>query len=123
VSKVKPVKGEKKKEEVEKKEEPVVKPITPDERKRTLIEGIKKTVFPSFIGAAFALLFFLRFGAATEISWFLVVILVVFGSYYIQRFAYPPLGVRVKEFETKDWLYVEFLTVIFLLVFWVLLLN
>jgi len=33
------------------------------------------------------------------------------------------LGVKVDEFETKDWFYVEFMTIIFMLVSWTLLLN
>lgn len=115
----------KEKAEKEKKTEtePVVKSITPDERKRILIEGIKKTVLPAFISAAFAIAFFMKFGAAKEVSWFSVLLLVALLSYYIQRFLYPLVGVRVKEFETKDWLYVEFLIIIYLLVFWTLLLN
>jgi hypothetical protein len=48
---------------------------------------------------------------------------VVLVSYYIQKLAYPMLGVKVDEFETKDWFYVEFMTIIFLLVSWTLLLN
>ncbi len=115
------------KERIEKKEkkeaEPIVKKITPDEKQRMLIEGIKKTVVPAFIGAFFALLFFLKFGNASQISWFPVILLVVLVSYYIQRILYPQLGVRVNEFEMKDWIYVEFLIVIYLLVFWTLLLN
>lgn len=109
------------KEKEAKKEEPKI--ITPDERKRILIEGIKKTVLPAFISAAFALIFFSRFKDAVDISWFSVLLLVALLSYYIQRFLYPLIGVRVKEFETKDWLYVEFLIIIYLLVFWTLLLN
>lgn len=108
----------------EKKEaEPVVKVLTPGERKRLLIEGIKKTAFPAFIGAFFALVLFLKFYDAKEVHWFSVLLLVVLVSYYIQKLAYPKLGVRVDEFETKDWLYVEFMTIIFLLVSWTLLLN
>ncbi len=115
----------KEKAEKEKKTEaePVVKSITPDERKRILIEGIKKTVLPAFISVAFAIAFFMKFGYAKEVSWFSVLLLVALLSYYIQRFLYPLVGVRVKEFETKDWLYVEFLIIIYLLVFWTLLLN
>lgn len=109
------------KEKEAKKEEPKI--ITPDERKRILIEGIKKTVLPAFISAAFALAFFLKFGDAVGVSWFSILLLVVLLSYYIQRAIYPLLGVRVKEFETKDWLYVEFLTIIYLLVIWTLLIN
>ena len=109
------------KEKEAKKEEPKI--ITLDERKRILIEGIKKTVLPAFISAAFALAFFLKFGDAVGVSWFSILLLVVLLSYYIQRAIYPLLGVRVKEFETKDWLYVEFLTIIYLLVIWTLLIN
>lgn len=109
--------------EKEKKSEPEPKTITPDERRRILIEGIKKTVLPAFISAAFALMFFVKFGDAKDVPWFSILLLVVLLSYYIQRFLYPLIGVRVKEFETKDWLYVEFLIIIYLLVFWTLLLN
>ncbi|MCZ7393328.1 MAG: hypothetical protein ABOK23_01635 [Candidatus Methanoperedens sp.] len=105
------------------KTEPEPKTQTPDERKRLLIEGIKKTVLPAFISAAFALLFFLKFRDASGISWVSIILLVVLLSYYIQRLLYPLIGVRVKEFEAKDWLYVEFLIIIYLLVFWTLLLN
>ncbi len=109
--------------EKEKKSEPEPKTITPDERRRILIEGIKKTVLPAFISAAFAWMFFVKFGDAKDVPWFSILLLVVLLSYYIQRFLYPLIGVRVKEFETKDWLYVEFLSIIYLLVFWTLLLN
>ncbi len=108
----------------EKKEaEPAVRVLTPDERKRMLIEGIKKTAIPAFIGALFAVILYLKFIDAKGTSWFSVLLLVVLVSYVIQKALYPPLGVRVDEFETKDWFYVEFMTIIFLLVFWTLLLN
>ncbi|MCZ7399904.1 MAG: hypothetical protein O8C62_09580 [Candidatus Methanoperedens sp.] len=102
---------------------PVVKSAKPEERKQKFIEGIKKTVLPAFISAAFAILFFVKFGDAKDVSWFLVVLLILLLSYYIQRGIYPLIGVRVKEFETKDWLYVEFLVIIYFWVIWVLLLN
>lgn len=115
------------KEKIEKEEkkeaEPVIKVLTPGDRKRLLIEGIKKTVFPAFIAAFFAIVLFLNFYDAKEKHWLYVLLLVVLVSYYIQKLAYPMLGVKVNEFETKDWLYVEFMTIIFLLVFWTLLLN
>lgn len=112
---------ERKEEKKEKKEVPAV--ITPDERKRILVEGIKKTAVPAFIGAAFALIFIETAGKIAGKPWYLVLLLVVLVSYYIQRLLYPFISVRVSEFETKDWLYVEFLTIIYMLVFWTLLLN
>ena len=115
------------KEKIEKEEkketEPVVKVLTPGERKRLLIEGIKKTAVPAFIGAFFAIILFMNFFDAKEKHWLYVLLLVVLVSYYMQKVAYPMIGVKVSEFETKDWLYVEFMTIIFLLVSWTLLLN
>jgi uncharacterized membrane protein YjfL (UPF0719 family) len=111
--------------EIENKTETVsvIKDMTPDERKRVLVEGIKKTVVPAFIGAFFALVFFFKFGQAQDVLWFSVFLVVLLLSYYIQRLLYPSIGVRVKEFETKDWLYVEIFTIVFFWVFWTLLLN
>ncbi len=111
------------KKEEKKEVQAVAKILTPDERKKLLIEGIKKTAVPAFIGAAFALLFVLTADKIAGKPWYLVLLLVIFVSYYIQRFLYPLIDIRVKDFEIKDWLYVEFLTIIYLLVFWTLLLN
>ncbi len=111
------------KKEEKKEAQAVTKILTPDERKRLLVEGIKKTAVPAFIGAAFALLFVLTADKIAGKPWYLVLLLVALVSYYIQRFFYPFIDVRVREFEAKDWLYVEFLTIIYLLVFWTLLLN
>ncbi len=104
-------------------EKPVVKSTTSQERKQKFIEGIKKTVFPAFISAAFAILFFEKFGDAKDVSWFSVILLIILLSYYIQKGLYPLIGVKVKEFETKDWMYVEFLVIIYFWVIWILLLN
>ncbi|MCE8424303.1 MAG: hypothetical protein J5U17_00815 [Candidatus Methanoperedens sp.] len=97
--------------------------ITPEEKKRLLIWGIKKTVVPAFIGAFFAIIFFLKFEYAKDVTWFSAFLLVILISYYVQRFTYSTMGVKVNEFEIKDWLYVEFMTIIFFMVSWTLLLN
>ena len=117
------MKKEKPEKEEKKQTEPAVKSMTPEERKRLLLEGIKKTVVPAVMGAFFAVIFFFKFGDAAHVSYFLVLLLVILVSYYIQRFSYPLIGVKVEEFQTKDWMYVEFFTVIFFLVFWILMLN
>jgi hypothetical protein len=105
------------------KKAPEAKGMTPDERKRLLREGIKKTAVPAFIAVAFALLFILTAEKITGRPWFLILLLVIFVSYYFQKIIYPYIGVRVNEFETKDWIYVHFLVIIYLLVFWTILLN
>ncbi len=109
-------------EKVKTEVEPV-KIITPQERKRILIEGIKKTVVPVFVGFIFALLFVIMNDKVSGKPWYSVLLLVGLISYGIQKLIYPYLGVRVNEFGIKDWLYVEFMTIIFLMVFWILLLN
>lgn len=109
--------------EKEKKEVEPVKIKTPQERKRLLIEDIKKTAVPVFIGFVFALLFVVMGEKISGKPWYSVLLLVGLVSYGIQKLIYPYLGVRVNEFGIKDWLYVEFMTIIFLLVFWILLLN
>lgn len=109
--------------EKEKKEPEPVKPVTPQERKRLLIEGIKKTIVPVFIGFLFALLFVVMNDKISEKPWYQVFVLVGLVSFGIQKLIYPFLGVRVKEFGIKDWLYVELMTIVFLMVFWILLLN
>lgn len=109
------------KEKKEKIETVIVK--SPDEQKRLLNEGIKKTMFPAFIGLFFAFIFFYKFKDATGVSWFSILLLVVLVSFYIQKLLYPSIGVRVNEFETKDWLYVELFVIVYFLVFWTLLLN
>jgi hypothetical protein len=113
----------KEKTEEKNEKEPAVKVITPEERKRLLIEGIKKTIVPAFIGTIFAVIFVLTGDKIAGKPWLAVLMLVVLVSYYVQRLLYPSLGVRAKEFEVKDWLYVEFLTIIFMIVTWTLLLN
>ena len=111
-------------EKDDKKEaEPVVKVLTPGDRKRLLIEGIKKTAVPAFMGTFFSIVLFMNFYDAKDKQWLYVLLLVVLVSYYVQKLVYPMLGVKVSEFETKDWLYVEIMTIIFLLVSWTLLLN
>ena len=113
-----------KKEKAEKKEaEAIVKEITPDERKRLRIEGIKKTAVPAFIGAVFAWLLLWTEDKIAGKPWYLIILLVVLVSYYIQRLLYPRIGVRVGEFKTSDWVYTWFIAVIYLWVFWTLLLN
>ncbi len=109
--------------EKEKTEPEPVKPVTPQERKRLLIEGIKKTVVPVFIGFIFALLFVVMNDKISGKPWYSVFLLVGIVSFGVQKLIYPFLGVRVNEFGIKDWLYVEFMTIIFLMVFWILLLN
>lgn len=96
---------------------------TPEEKQKLHKLGIIKTVVPAMIGALAGFISFFNLGDGTEYPWFSIILFVVIFSYYAQRLAYPVLGLDMKEFGKKDWFYVEFMTVIFWLVVWTLLLN
>ncbi len=108
----------------EEKEVAGEKILTAEEKKAAHIAGIKKTVVPAFLGTLFGLLFFLKFTDGKGYPWIFVLLLMTILTYYAQRFLiYPYMGLKVAEFEMKDWFYVEFMVLNFCLVTWILLLN
>lgn len=96
---------------------------TPEERKKTHKEGIKKTVVPAILGTAAGFFSYFNLGDGTAYPWLSIMLLVIIFSYYAQRILFPFVGIDVKELGNKDWFYVEFITVDFWLVVWTLLLN
>jgi len=102
---------------------PKAKPKSAAERRQDRIDGIKKTVYPAVLGvlAGFAC----YYGAATinQFPWHFVMLSVILVTYLIQRYTYPFLKIDANAFQTKDWLYVEFIAVDLWLVTWTLLLN
>jgi hypothetical protein len=96
---------------------------TPEEKKKNYIDGIIKTIVPALIGTFAGFFCFYQLKDGTEFPWISIMLLVIIFSYYAQRIIYPLIKIEVKEFGTKDWLYVEFITVDFWLVVWTLLLN
>ena len=96
---------------------------TPEERKKLYKGGIIKTMVPAIVGTVAGFISFSTMGDGTEYPWFSIMVFVLIFSYYAQRIVYPLIGLDLKEFGKKDWFYVEFMTVIFWLVVWTLLLN
>jgi hypothetical protein len=96
---------------------------TPEEKQKIHKLGIIKTVVPAMIGTLAGFISYFNMGDGTEYPWFSIILFVVIFAYYAQRIVYPILGLDMKEFGKKDWFYVEFMTVIFWLVVWTLLLN
>ena len=96
---------------------------TPEEKKKNYKDGIIKTIVPALIGTAAGFFSFFQLESGTEFPWISVMLFVIIFSYYAQRLGYPAIGIDVKEFGTKDWFYVEFITIDFWLVVWTLLLN
>ncbi|MBE0522807.1 MAG: hypothetical protein IBX40_00490 [Methanosarcinales archaeon] len=116
-------KTKKQKQEVVVSEPVPVVDKTPEEKKKNYINGIIKTIVPALIGTLAGLFCFYQLKDGTEFPWISIMLLVIISSYYAQRIIYPLIKIDVKEFGTKDWLYVEFITVDFWLVVWTLLLN
>lgn len=96
---------------------------TPEEKKKIHRDSIIKTIVPAIMGTIVGFLSFTILGDATKYPWLSVMIFVIIGTYYAQRLVYPLVGINVDEFGGKDWFYVEFITIDFWLVVWVMLLN
>jgi len=105
--------------------------MDPAERKKARSDGIVMTVYPAILGVIFGFASLQLFGTGVSgegstgmvYPWYFVMILVIGFSFYIQKFTYPFLKIKVEEFKAKDWLYVEFIAIDLWLVSWTLLLN
>ena len=93
------------------------------ERRRDRIDGIIKTVFPSFLGVIAGFGCFYGGPAVSQLPWHFVLLVLILVTYIIQKFAYPFLKIEVADFQGKDWFYVEFMAIDLWLVTWTLLLN
>ena len=109
---------------------PKAKPKSAADRRKDRIDGITKTMYSAALGvvAGFAS-YFLAGAVGTnhwqigQLPWHFVLISVILVTSLIQRFTYPFLKIDAASFQTKDWLYVEFIVVDLWLVTWTLLLN
>lgn len=102
---------------------PKARPKTAAERRKNQIEGIKKTVYPSILGALAGFACFYSPGTVSQLPWHFVLLVVIGATYFVQRFTYPFLGIDANEFKGKDWFYVEFMAIDLWLVTWTVLLN
>jgi hypothetical protein len=101
------------------------------ERKKARADGIVMTLYPAVLGVIFGFVSLQLFGSGVPeegsmgmtYPWYFVMTLVIATTFYVQKFTYPYLKIKVEEFKTKDWLYVEFIAVDLWLVSWTLLLN
>ncbi len=102
---------------------PKAKPKSAAERRKDRIDGIIKTVFPSFLGVLAGFACFYGASAISQLPWHFVMLVLILVTYIIQKFAYPFLKINVADFQGKDWFYVEFMAIDLWLVTWTLLLN
>ena len=102
---------------------PKVRPKTPEERRKIQIDGIKKTIYPSILGAAAGFACFYSMGSINQLPWHFVMLVVIGATYFIQKLTYPFFGIDPADFRGKDWFYVEFMAIDLWLVTWTMLLN
>ncbi|VVB69277.1 Uncharacterised protein [uncultured archaeon] len=102
---------------------PKTKSKSAAERRTDRIDGIKKTVYSSILGVLAGFVCFYSGATINTLPWHFVLLVVILVTYLIQRYTYPFLKIDAASFQTKDWLYVEFMAVDLWLVTWTLLLN
>jgi hypothetical protein len=96
---------------------------TSEEKQKAYREGIIKTIIATILGILAGIVMFIQYGAGEDRIWYVILMIVIGITYYVQKLIYIPLKINSKEFKLKDWLYVEFIVVDFFLVTWTLLLN
>lgn len=100
-----------------------IKEMTPEEKQKAHREGIIKTIVSAVLGILAGVIMFSQYGTGEDRIWYVILMIVIGITYYVQKLIYPPLKINVKEFKFKDWFYVEFIVIDFFLVTWTLLLN
>lgn len=99
------------------------KQMTPEEKQKAHREGIIKTIVASILGILAGVIMFSLYGTGEDRIWYVILMIVIGITYYIQKLLYIPLKIDTKEFKFKDWFFVEFVVIDFFLVTWTLLLN
>jgi hypothetical protein len=100
-----------------------IKEMTPEEKQKAHREGIIKTIVSAVLGILAGVIMFSQYGTGEDRIWYVILMIVIGVTYYIQKLIYIPLKINTKEFKFKDWFYVEFIVIDFFLVTWTLLLN
>jgi hypothetical protein len=112
------------------KAKPKPKPKSAADRRKDRIDGITKTVYPAVLGVIAGFVCYFVAGEVGDsnwqistLPWHFVLMSAILATALIQKFTFPFLKVDSASFQTKDWLYVEFIMLSLLLVTWTLLLN
>ncbi|MHC1624543.1 MAG: EMC6-like membrane protein [Methermicoccaceae archaeon] len=98
------------------------KPKVDKSTKTRRIQSIKKMLLPSVFGTAGGIFLGMLTINGTHITTiiFLIFLMVMV---YAQKIIFPKIDVDPLEFEAKDWIYIGFMTLDFLLVVWTLFIN
>lgn len=101
---------------------------TPDEKKRMYKESLIRTAVATILGIICGFAGYLLLGGATleetKLPWFIVLMLILIFTYYIQRrLIFPITKIDMKLLDWKSWFGIEFLVLIYCIVTWTILLN
>lgn len=94
---------------------------TEEEKKKEYIDDIKKTIIPGIFGIIGGILSFHIAGETQVRAGFGFTVLAI--MVLLQKYVFPLVNINAEELETKDWIYIVFMTTTFWFVSWTLLLN
>ncbi|MBN1323421.1 MAG: hypothetical protein JW986_05400 [Methanotrichaceae archaeon] len=100
-----------------------IKAKTDADRRKSKIDGIKKTLMPAVLGVMGGFAISGMPDISANYPWHFVVLNFLLITLIIQRVIYPKIGIEVMEFKAKDWIYVEFIAIDLWLVTWTILIN
>jgi EMC6-arch len=97
-----------------------IKTPTKEERVASHIKGIKMTVMPAIMGFIAGALSSPYFLPQADVSFsFLILALAI----YAQKYTFPLIGIKSKDFAFKDWFYLSFISFTFWYVTWTIIIN
>lgn len=101
---------------------------TADEKKRMYKESLIRTAVATIFGIVCGIAGYLLLGGATpeetRLPWFIVLMLILIFTYYLQRrLIFPMLKIDMKLLDWKSWFGIEFLVLVYCIVTWTILLN
>ena len=100
------------------------KELTPEEKKKMYKESVIRTVIATVFGIICGAILYRVYPDPTVPVWFLIFIVIITLTYYIQRRGvYPILKMDVSALDWKSWFGIEFLVIAYCLVTWTILLN
>jgi hypothetical protein len=91
---------------------------TREDRLALHIKGIKMVLVASVLGAAAGIISYSLPAGAKNFSVLVLAILI-----YVQKYVFPPMGIKSAEFGFKDWFFLGFISFSYWFVTWTLMLN
>jgi len=97
-------------------------PLSKGEEREEYITSLKKTFLSTAVGIALGpICFYMTWDAATQsLIREPFALIAILSGIWAQKAIFPHIGVDPDEFESKDWLFLGFMTMAFALATWTL---